>query len=57
MKEAVNLALREGLSQLRQPRMEPRRHRTASVDLGASRLAALDSLGEALAVAEGEDFR
>lgn len=56
-KEAVNLALREGLTRLQAPR-EPRRpYQTPSVDLGAARFPGLDSISEVLAVAEGEGFR
>lgn len=57
-KEALNLALREGLLRLRKPRRprgEP--YRTLSVSLGRPRLPSLDSIGETLAVAEGEDYR
>ncbi|MDH3404643.1 MAG: antitoxin [Acidobacteriota bacterium] len=56
-KEAVNVALREGLTRLQTP-PEPRRaYRTPAVDLGATNLPGLDSVSEVLAVAEGEDFR
>lgn len=57
LKEAVNSALRQGLSRLREPRAEKRRYQTAAVDLGASKLPSLDDISEVLSVTEGENFR
>jgi hypothetical protein len=57
-KEAVNLALREGLLRLRKPRQlrgEP--YRTPVVSLGRPRLPSLDNITGVLAVAEGDDYR
>jgi metal-responsive CopG/Arc/MetJ family transcriptional regulator len=55
-KELVNEALRHGLRQMR--RKERRtRIRTRAVDLGRCRIASLDDVAEALALAEGEAFR
>ncbi len=55
-KEAVNLALREGLTRLQSLREPRRSYRTPSVDLGAARFPGLDGISEVLAVAEGEGF-
>ena len=57
-KEAVNLALREGLAKLGRP--QPKRAQpyvTPSSDLGPSLIGNLDNIGEVLAIAEGEDYR
>jgi hypothetical protein len=56
-KEALNLALREGLLVLQKPEKRRKPYRTPSVSLGRPRLPSLDNIGEVLAVAEGEDFR
>ena len=57
-KELVNRALRDGLSGLaREERAPARRHRTKSRDLGECLIPSLDDVSEALAIAEGEDFR
>jgi hypothetical protein len=56
-KEALNLALREGLLVLQKPEKRRKPYRTPSVSLGRPRLPSLDNISEVLAVAEGEDFR
>jgi hypothetical protein len=54
-KEAVNRALRQGLYRALEPnKHEPYRLKTYS--LGKS-LVNLDDIGEALAIAEGKDYR
>lgn len=57
LKDLVNEALRRGLKDMsRRPR--PReRLRTRSVALGQLRIADLDNIGEALAIAEGEAYK
>lgn len=57
LKEALNLALREGLLALQKPEKRRTPYRTPSVSLGRPRLPSLDNISEVLAVAEGEDFR
>lgn len=57
MKEAVNTALREGLRQLSRPAPRASRTRTRPVSLGRCYLNNLDNIAEALAVAEGEQFK
>ncbi|MBX3165906.1 MAG: DUF2191 domain-containing protein [Candidatus Eremiobacteraeota bacterium] len=56
-KEVVNLALRLGLAQLER-KQEPRSYRayTQSVS-GGKCLIPLESISQALAIAEGEDYR
>ena len=56
-KAVVNEALRRGLRAMADPPREPARYRTPAVDLGRCRLGSLDDVTEALAVAEGEEFR
>ncbi len=57
-KDAVNLALREGLANLTRPRPKrARRYETPTSDLGPSLIGSLDNIGEVLAIAEGEDYR
>ena len=56
-KDVINDALRRGL---RDMSVRPKRHepfRTKAVVLGRVRLASIDNIGEALAVAEGEAFK
>ena len=54
LKELVNEALRKGLKEMnsRSKRREPLR--TKSVALGRIRIASIDNISEALAIAEGE---
>ncbi|MGH7881619.1 MAG: hypothetical protein ACREN8_01730 [Candidatus Dormibacteraceae bacterium] len=54
-KEAVNRLIRAGLAKLESPR-KPVPFRTRAVDLGQPKLANVDSISEALAFAEGEDY-
>jgi len=57
LKEIVNQALRVGLS-AGAPQPRPReRYRTAPFDSGRCLVGSLDSVAEALSVAEGESFR
>lgn len=57
LKGAVNEALRRGLREMEEgtERQEP--YSTEPVSLGGCLLGNLDDVAEALAVAEGEDFR
>lgn len=57
LKDIVNEALRQGLSDLA---MRPRQRepfQTQNVALGRLRLASIDNIGESLAIAEGEAFK
>ncbi len=56
-KAVVNEALRCGLRAMAAPSGQPAAYRTPAVDLGRCRIGSLDDVAEALAVAEGEDFR
>ena len=56
-KAIVNEALRRGLRAMAAPSGQPTAYRTPAVNLGRCRLGSLDDVAEALAVAEGEDFR
>ena len=56
-KAVVNEALRCGLRAMAAPSRQPAAYRTPAVDLGRCRIGSLDGVAEALAVAEGEDFR
>jgi hypothetical protein len=57
-KQVVNEALRLGLAGLEQGAERPREsYRTRAVSLGRPRLASLDNIAEALAIAEGEAYR
>jgi Ribbon-helix-helix protein, copG family len=57
LKELINDALRRGLKDMgaRPKRIQP--FRTKSVALGRVRLASIDNVGEALALAEAESFK
>lgn len=55
-KEVINVAVREFVSRrARRPRGAA--YRTPAVDLGPCLIGSLDDVGEALAHAEGDDFR
>jgi hypothetical protein len=57
LKDLVNEALRRGLKDMSS---RPKRHerlRTRPVALGQLRIAGLDNIGEALAIAEGEAYK
>ena len=57
-KDLVNHILRLGLRELTAHARRPREpFRTRTVSLGACRIGNLDNIAEALAIAEGEDFR
>ncbi len=57
LKEAVNEALRHGLKEMTTPSQPRKVSQTRSVSLGRCLLGNLDDVSEALAIAEGEDFR
>ena len=57
LKHLVNEALRRGLNDMGR-RRRPRQHvRTRAVALGRVRVASIDNIGEALAIAENENFK
>lgn len=56
LKDAVNGALRRGLRAMGEPGSARPRIETQVANLGPSRIP-LDNIAEALAAAEGEDFR
>jgi hypothetical protein len=53
----VNDALREGLKQMRARHTPREPFRTRPVHLGRLRIGSVDSIGETLAIAEGESFK
>jgi hypothetical protein len=57
LKDVVNEALRRGLQEMGGPPKRRNRFRTRTVSLGRQRIAALDNIAEALAIAEDEAFR
>jgi Ribbon-helix-helix protein, copG family len=57
LKELINEALRRGLSEMTGPAKRRERLRTRVVSLGGLRIPSIDNIGEALAVAEGENFK
>ena len=57
LKEAVNEALRRGLREMEEGTPSPSDYSTDPVSLGGCLIGSLDDVAEALAVAEGEDFR
>jgi hypothetical protein len=54
LKDLINEALRRGLKDMSNRTKQRERLRTRSVALGQLRIAGVDDIGEALAVAEGE---
>ena len=54
LKDLVNEALRRGLKDMGGRTKRRERLRTRSVALGGLRIAGVDNIGEALAIAEGE---
>jgi hypothetical protein len=57
LKQLINEALRRGLKEMT-GRAKPREAvRTRSIALGRLRISGIDSVGEALAVAEGERYK
>jgi hypothetical protein len=57
LKDLVNEALRRGLKDLNSRSKRRERLRTRSVALGQLRIADLDNIAEALAIAEGEAYK
>jgi hypothetical protein len=56
-KALVNDALRQGLKQMSRPPRKVKPYKTKSLSLGRCLVGSLDDISEALAIAEGEDFR
>lgn len=56
LKDVVNDALRRGLQQLQKPQKPRKPFRTTGYDMGPF-LVDIDNVAEALAYAEGEDFK
>jgi hypothetical protein len=54
LKDLINEALRRGLKDMSNRPKRRERMRTRSVALGQMRIAGVDNIGEALAIAEGE---
>jgi hypothetical protein len=57
LKALVNDALRQGLKEMSRPPRKVKPYKTRSVSLGRCLVGSLDDISEALAIAEGEDFR
>jgi hypothetical protein len=57
LKRLFNEALRRGLDDMGRPRRPRENIRTRAVALGRVRIASVDNIGEALAIAEGEGFK
>jgi Ribbon-helix-helix protein, copG family len=57
LKDLVNEALRRGLKDMNSRSQRRERLRTRSVALGQLRIADLDNIAEALAIAEGEAYK
>ncbi len=57
LKELINDALRRGLKEMSARPKRTQSFRTKSVGLGRVRLASVDNIGEALAIAEAESFK
>jgi predicted CopG family antitoxin len=57
LKELINEALRRGLKDISHRTKRRERFRTRAVALGQLRIAGLDDIGEALAIAEGEAYK
>jgi hypothetical protein len=56
-KAVVNRALREGVASMAAPKRRRSIYHTRTVDLGRCLLGNIDDVAEALALAEGDDFR
>ena len=56
-KDVVNRALRLGTQQMQMPAPQGAAYRTRSVSLGRCKLGDVVSVTQAMAAAEGEDFR
>ena len=57
LKRLINEALRRGLDDMGRRRKPREAVRTRAVALGRVRIASIDNIGEALAIAEGESFK
>ena len=57
LKRLINEALRRGLDDMGRRRRPREVIRTRAVALGRVRIASIDNIGEALAIAEGEGFK
>lgn len=57
LKTIINTALREGLKYLEDKPVPAAPFRTETVSAGRCRIGDLTQIGEALALAEGEDFK
>lgn len=57
LKQVVKEALRRGLQQMSSPPRPRKPYRIKPVSLGRCLIGSLDSVSEALAIAEGEEFR
>jgi hypothetical protein len=57
LKQIVNEALRRGLRQMSQEEKPRGNYQTRTVSLGRCLIGSIDNTAEALAAAEGEDFR
>jgi hypothetical protein len=57
LKDVVNEALRQGLKEMTSPPQPRKLYQTRGVSLGRCLVGNLDDVSEALAIAEGEDFR
>jgi ribbon-helix-helix CopG family protein len=56
LKDVINEALRRGLRDMTAQQKPRTPFRTGSVNLGRTRIASIDNIAEALAIAEGEGF-
>ena len=56
LKDAINQALRRGLSDMRKPPAERKPFRTKTYNMGRP-LIDIDNVAEAIAFAEGDDFK
>jgi len=57
LRDVVNQALREGLSQIETPQRARTSHTTKAVSLGGCLIGNIDDIAEVLAVAEGDELR
>lgn len=57
LKAIVNDALRQGLREMKSPSRCRKPYQTRTVSLGRCLVGNIDDISEAIAVAEGEDFR
>lgn len=57
LRDVVNEALRLGVREMAAPAKKRKPFRTRGVDLGELLIPSIDNVGEALAIAEGEDHK